>query len=75
MLFEVPSSLARSLSERPDGGPSATASTRRNARATLRTVYRPATGSPGPGTPSETNAGLSFGITNRAIAFPVSDQG
>jgi len=75
VLFEVPSSLARSLSERPAAGPSATASTSRNARATLRTVYRPATGSPDAGSSAETNGCLSFGITNHVAALLPVDHG
>src|SRR3984893_15397448 len=43
VLFDVPSARARSLRDCPSGGPSATISISRMARATLRTVYRLAT--------------------------------
>src|SRR5260370_7152275 len=42
VLLDVPRARARSLRDRPSAGPSATISTSRSARATLRTVYRSA---------------------------------
>src|ERR1022692_3949619 len=45
VLLDAPSDLARSLSERPSGGPSAIMLISRMALATLRTVYRSCCGS------------------------------
>ena len=48
VLLDAPSDRARSLSERPSGGPSAMMLISRMARATLRTVYRSSRGSLSP---------------------------
>ncbi len=66
VLLDVPSDLASSLSGRPSAGPSATIWTSRIARATLRTVYRPATSS---SSSADVNAAILRMLFGRAERF------